>query len=255
MSALDEPMLSLNRTVTVPGVAPDVTAPDPWATDPAPVGHDAEWDIPSAGDAPPGSPGEKRPKPGGGGRGWRFPLRPGGGDRSNGIDLRNTWQVLAGSVLIPLGVVFILIAWYGAAHTPYVQQQIPYLVSGSFAGLGCMVLGGLLYWAHWLYRLYDQSDQHHEEQMAAMRQALEVIAGRVGSGDGTSGAGGSATASALSSSGAQAPAGSYVATDTGTVYHVPSCAVIAHHRQGLRVLSASGVGDLEPCRICMPPAS
>ena len=95
---------------------------------------------------------------------------------TGGVDLRNTWQVVAGSVLVPLGVVLILVAWYGSAHTPYVQQQIPYLVSGSFAGLGCMVLGGLLYWAHWLYRIYDQADLHHEEQLHALRETLLAVA-------------------------------------------------------------------------------
>src|SRR5437660_335195 len=71
------------------------------------------------------------------------------------LDLRNTWQVAGGAFFAVLGLVIILLAWYGAAHTPYVQQQIPYLVSGSFVGLGLMVLGGLMYWAHWLYRMYD----------------------------------------------------------------------------------------------------
>ena len=88
------------------------------------------------------------------------------------LDLRNSWQVVAGSILIPLGVVFILIGWYGAAHARVVQQQIPYLVSGSFIGLGCMVVGGLLFWGHWLYRMYDQADLHHEEQ----QRLLELIA-------------------------------------------------------------------------------
>jgi hypothetical protein len=50
-----------------------------------------------------------------------------------------------GSVLIPLGVIFIMLGWYGAARARVVQQQIPYLLSGSFVGLGCMVVGGLFF--------------------------------------------------------------------------------------------------------------
>ncbi len=87
-------------------------------------------------------------------------------------DVRNSWQVIAGAILIPLGVVLILLGWYGAAHARVVQQQIPYMVSGSFIGLGCMIVGGLLFFGHWLYRIYDQADLQHEEQ----QRVLETIA-------------------------------------------------------------------------------
>ena len=32
---------------------------------------------------------------------------------------------------MPLGVVFVLLAWYGAAHTTRVFEQIPYMISGG----------------------------------------------------------------------------------------------------------------------------
>ncbi|MHB8439366.1 MAG: hypothetical protein ACYDD4_09415 [Acidimicrobiales bacterium] len=188
--------------------------------------------------------------PRGGGRS-RPPRRRNNGGASGGIDLRNTWQILAGSILIPLGVVFILKAWYGAAHTAYVQQQIPYLVSGSFVGLGCLVLGGLLYWAHWLYRLYDQADLHHDEQLKMMEQLIRAV--------GEHGAGGAAgllpappSASQMVDTGETPSTPQYVVTPTGSVYHLPTCAVVSHHSEGLRVLGSGGVVDMEPCRICMP---
>jgi hypothetical protein len=223
-------------------------------------------------------PGQKSSDSSGGGRFFRrlLPSRPGG--EGNGVDLRNTWQVVAGSILVPLGVVLILIAWYGAAHTAYVQQQIPYLVSGSFAGLGCMVLGGLFYWAHWLYRLYDQADQHHEEQLQAMQMTLRAIAERLPGGNGWSsphlagpegatiqgrvqpqppshapaqGHSGAGAAHDVSSSAGPVSA-TYVVTSAGTVYHLPSCPIIAHHTEGLRVLGSGAVVGMEQCRICMP---
>ncbi|HEY2430438.1 MAG TPA: hypothetical protein VGI06_15970, partial [Acidimicrobiales bacterium] len=95
--------------------------------------------------------------------------------RMQNIDLRSTWQVAAGSFLVPLGVVVILVSWYGSAHTAYVQQQIPYLVSGSFIGLGLMFVGGLLYWAHWLYRIYDQADLNHAAAMARQEELMERL--------------------------------------------------------------------------------
>lgn len=96
------------------------------------------------------------------------------------LDLRNTWQIALGSLLIPLGVIFILLAWYGAAHARVVQQQIPYLISGAFIGLGCMVVGGLLYWAHWLYRIYDQAELLHTEQLQAIRELLVALSDESG---------------------------------------------------------------------------
>ncbi|GEM_PF-1122239 len=176
---------------------------------------------------------------GGGAGGRRRPQRPGDGGTGR-IDLRNTWQVLVGSLLVPLGVVLVLIAWYGSAHTPYVQQQIPYLVSGSFIGLGCMILGGLLYWAHWLYRVYDQADLHHEEQLEALRAVVAVLAGANG------------PAVAGDAAGADAVASGFVATATGTVFHLPDCPVVAHHPEGVRTLGAGELAGMAPCRLCSP---
>ena len=256
------------------------------------VGGEQRWGADGGSEDQSGElPAEGGPRSGGGGRFWRRDRarQPrGDGDKA---DLRNTWQVVAGSVLVPLGVAFILMAWYGAAHTAYVQQQIPYLVSGSFAGVGCMVLGGLLYWAHWLYRLYDQADQHHEEQLKVMMQTLRVLVERLpGASDGqvadfapsapgaaygtpsdvmgsysdAPGAGwapaggdpaerpGGALPNSLAPGPGGTSGGSYVLTPSGSVYHHPSCPIIAHHSEGLRVLGSGAVVGMEPCRICLP---
>jgi hypothetical protein len=176
----------------------------------------------------------------------RPPRRPDNEDGGS-YDIRNSWQVIAGSILIPLGLVFILIGWYGAAHARVVQQQIPYMVSGAFIGLGCMVVGGLLYWGHWLYRLYDQSELQHEEQQRVLHELVRTLAGGTVGGIGAAGSAGvGASGNSPSSSGA------YVATATGTVYHEPGCPVIAHHPNDLRVLGPSSLSGLRPCQICSP---
>jgi hypothetical protein len=163
-------------------------------------------------------------------------------------DLRNAWQVLAGAVLIPLGVIFIMLGWYGAAHARVVQQQIPYLVSGSFVGLGCMVIGGLLFWGHWLYRMYDQAALHHEEQ----QRLLEIIAaGVTGQTAWRSGGDTSAVPSVAPGSDVGGP-GMYYATTTGTVYHRADCTVIGHHPDDLRVLGPDRLAGMRPCQICSP---
>ncbi|MHB8328399.1 MAG: hypothetical protein ACYDD6_02015 [Acidimicrobiales bacterium] len=250
-------------TVTMPGVAPDMS---PGWPDAGPGGaHNGDAEASSS---PSGAPksalaglrGLAGPKfRGAGGGGPRSPRRPGGGGGGGGIDLRNTWQILLGSIMVPVGIVFILISWYGAAHTPYVQQQIPYLVSGSFVGLGFLILGGLLYWAHWLYRIYDQADLHHEEQLRVFEQTLKMMAERTAPpasqpmapppGQSPAAPGGYSPPPPPPAS-SEAP--SYVVTPSGSVYHAPSCPVIVHHTEGLRVLGPGAVADMDPCRICLP---
>jgi hypothetical protein len=161
----------------------------------------------------------------------------------DGFDLRNTWQVAVGAVLMPLGLVVILIAWYGAAHASHVQQQIPYMVSGAFIGLGLMIVGGLLYWAHWLYRVYDQADLHHQDllrqQDEHMRALIEAVTGAQANGNGTRRA-------------PAAKASSFVATGSGTNYHRPDCPVVSRSRRNVRTVSTRDVERMQPCRICDP---
>ena len=205
------------------------------------------------------------PRDGGGGGGDKPPERPRrsrrwfGGSGTGAVraddegpgsfDLRNTWQVAAGAILIPMGVIIILIAWYGSAHARVVQQQIPYMVSGSFVGLGCMIVGGLLYWGHWLYRMYDQSDLHHEEQM----RVLEQISTALVRGGGPVADPAFAPVDRAGVPGTAGPGpGPYYATATGTVYHRVDCAVVAHHPEDLRVVGPDGLSGLRPCQICQP---
>jgi hypothetical protein len=170
------------------------------------------------------------------------------GDDTGSYDLRNSWQIVVGSLLIPLGVVLILLAWNGAAHAKVEQQQIPYLISGGFIGLGCMVVGGLMYWGHWLYRVFDQQDLHHREQQELMRDLLRAL-GTAPAGPGTDGA---AAASGATEWPPPSSAGGdrFYATASGTVYHHAGCPVIAHHPTDLRVLGLDGLTGLRPCQIC-----
>src|SRR3954454_13473549 len=59
----------------------------------------------------------------------------------------------AGAILLPLGLVVIVLGWYGAANTPYQYDQLSYLVSGGLLGLGLTFAGGFLYFGAWLARI------------------------------------------------------------------------------------------------------
>lgn len=159
--------------------------------------------------------------------------------RVQGLDLRNTWQVAVGALLVPVGIVIILIAWYGSAHTPYIQQQIPYLVSGSFIGLGLMIIGGLLYWAHWLYRIYDQADLNHAAAMARQEELIERLIDAVSSGRSSTGP-------------VDGGIDGLVATATGANVHRLDCPIVSRHPDGLRHLTAAEADGRPRCRICLP---
>lgn len=66
---------------------------------------------------------------------------------------------VVGGFLMPLGLAFIGIGWYGAAHTGYVFEQIPYLVSGGLFGLGLTFCGALVFFSSWLARMIDLQRQ------------------------------------------------------------------------------------------------
>ena len=75
---------------------------------------------------------------------------------------------LAGSLLMPLGLIAIGLGCYGAAHMPYTFEQVAYLVSGGIGGLALTTLGGFLFFGSWLARIAHQQ-----------RQQTELLAGEI----------------------------------------------------------------------------
>ena len=76
---------------------------------------------------------------------------------------------LVGGFLMPLGLAVIGIGWYGTAHTGYVFEQLPYLVSGGLFGLGLTFCGALIFFSAWLARL----TQLQREQTELTRRLLD----------------------------------------------------------------------------------
>ena len=151
--------------------------------------------------------------------------------------------MVGGGALLILGLAFIGAAWYGAAHTPYLFEQVPYLISGGLLGLGLTFAGGAFYFAYWLTRQVRDTKQQAEATQDALRRIEEALrAGLGGSGDGR----------AASRDRGAAANGSFVATAKGTMFHRPDCVVVAG-RSDLRRVSAETKG-LEPCRMCDPLA-
>jgi hypothetical protein len=193
------------------------------------------------------------------------------GSRIKELDLRNTWQIMAGAVLLPLGIAIIILGWHGAAYGNVDQKQIPYLISGGILGLAVVVIGCFFYWAHWLYRIYDQADLHHQEAMREqtemIKALLEAVQHRPGP---VAGAAPSSAAAAAIAGGALAPAAAafaaydaldpastngsptFLATPTGTNFHAAGCSMIANRLESVRTVSAKEAEKMRPCRVCEP---
>lgn len=186
--------------------------------------------------------------------------------------------LLAGAVLIPLGLVVILVGWYGVAHHYRLYEQLSYLVSGGVLGLGLLTIGGFCYFGYWLTRQVVEGRAQAERLADGLGRIERLLAagGEVGRGParldvGPSADGGAAervtpasrsassSASARSGSsassrrpGAPSPAGMLVATTTGTMLHRPDCAIVAGRKKSeLRAVAADDP-KFKPCKICDP---
>ncbi len=148
--------------------------------------------------------------------------------------------MVLGGVLIPLGILVILLGWWGAARSPYVFDQIPYVISGGLLGVGMVVLGGFLYFTHWLTELVKDN----RRQSAAVLAALDLLEERVAALSGAGASGKVASNGAAHSGGAES---GLVATARGTMAHRPDCTVVAG-KKGVRPVAASD--GLAPCKLC-----
>lgn len=176
--------------------------------------------------------------------------------RPTNLDLRNTWPVVIGALLLPLGLAFILLAWSGAAHGRVDQQQIPYLVSGGIGGLAVVMIGCFFYWAHWLYRIYDQADLHHQEALQEQREMMRALIDALGAGGGNRLAGdghgpGRGRSTALSTNGEEG-ARVFVATQSGLNFHTTGCPMVANRAGSLRTVTEDELDQMKPCRVCEP---
>ncbi|HYZ91780.1 MAG TPA: hypothetical protein VFA34_05225 [Actinomycetota bacterium] len=146
-------------------------------------------------------------------------------------------QLIAGATLAVLGLVAILLGWYGAANTGIAFEQTPYLISGGLLGVALVFLGGFVYFAYWVTRLVRESRAQSERASEILDQIAESLNGA-----------GPARRSPRPIAGAGN--GGFVATAKGNLFHKPDCTVVAG-RQRLRRVTASTRG-LEPCAICDP---
>ena len=155
---------------------------------------------------------------------------------SASVKLEERILMVIGGVLAPLGLVVVLLGWWGAAHSPYVFEQLPYVISGGLLGVGLIFLGSFLYFTHWITQLVKE----HRTQSVALLEAIQRLEDRLDT-DGHD-------APAASSNGlGDAAATALVATERGSMAHRPDCVVVVGKSGLRRVNEADG---LSVCKLC-----
>jgi len=151
--------------------------------------------------------------------------------RRTGFVVTERTLLTVGSILMPLGIVLVLLAWYGSAHTTRVFEQIPYMISGGLLGIVFMIAGGFCYFGFFLARLLSTS-REMLDALLRLEERFESIA------------------QPAAPRGARLPVVSFVATKSGTMYHRPDCSLVADRAPAeLRKVRASD--GLSPCRMCV----
>jgi hypothetical protein len=79
--------------------------------------------------------------------------------RGSSLDVRRL-MLATGSTCMGLGLVAIVLGWYGAAHSSYLFQEIPYLISGGLLGVALVAGGGFLFFASWFVRMIENNHQY-----------------------------------------------------------------------------------------------
>jgi hypothetical protein len=162
--------------------------------------------------------------------------------RVGGASLRLEERLLMvlGGIVAPLGIIVVLLGWWGASNTPYVFEQLPYLISGGLLGLSMVFLGAFFYFTHWITQLVKE----HRVQSVAMLEALQRLQDQVArQNDGQVGS------VAVGVNGADEAAVVLVATKQGSMAHRPECVVVAGKRDLRQVADTDG---LAPCKLCEP---
>jgi hypothetical protein len=144
-------------------------------------------------------------------------------------------MLIVGGLMMPLGIIFIILGWAGAARTPLPFEQNDYLISGGILGLGLVFAGGFLYFGYWQTVRINESRAQTRQIANSLARVEALLAG----------------GASVDAKGKAVPAAKrYVATPSGSIFHLPDCAAVADRRD-LREVDPART-QLKPCRICNP---
>jgi hypothetical protein len=174
--------------------------------------------------------------------------------RSRALPLETVLLIL-GAVCLPVGLVAIIVGWYGVAHTGRLYEQNSYLISGGILGLALVFIGGFLYFGYWMTRQVHATTTASEQLLRAVARLEAQFAAT------PSAPPPSAPAATKRVPLAPTPPGgatsrppstetTLVATARGTLLHRPDCSVVAGKSN--TKLVPVGTPGYSLCRICAP---
>lgn len=158
--------------------------------------------------------------------------------RNDNARLIQVGLFIAGAVLLPLGLVIICLGWYGIANTPYVYNQLVYIVSGGMLGLGVTFIGGFLYFGSWIARVgadLKESDKRLSDTLLLLGDSISHAV----------------AAQSSAAPATQRTVGSVLVTaGNSTTVHRADCSLL----EGRNDLTPIGPGaqGLTACRLCRP---
>jgi hypothetical protein len=159
---------------------------------------------------------------------------------------------LIGWVLAAVGVIVIIVGWYGVSGQAVIAKQLPYLISGGLGGVALVGIGAALIGTERL-----RQDARRIARLEGMVQELYSVLLVHGDSPGEPDAAPTRrpapdTAAFEVSAGAESNHRP-VAIPTGSTYHDPDCAMV-RGKSGVATVDRSTVSrrDLTACRICQP---
>jgi hypothetical protein len=89
-------------------------------------------------------------------------------------DVRKLLQIL-GMVLVVFGFVCVIVGWWGASHSPYLYEEIPYLISGGLLGVALVIAGGILIRSAWSLRQVEEERRNAVAIVRAVDRLEQVL--------------------------------------------------------------------------------
>ena len=146
--------------------------------------------------------------------------------------LRSNARILLALGLLALGVVLVLLGWYGAANTNILTEQIPYLISGGLLGMALIIVAGIV----------GSSASLSRENREMHRDLTNVI--------GTSSVG---TLRSVPSAARRAPSdGGVYLVPGGHSYHQQGCPIIEGKHSTELPLDEAIAAGYTTCKLCGP---
>lgn len=159
-----------------------------------------------------------------------------------------------GHVLVVLGLILLVVAYFGVSRETFVARQIPYLISGGLLGLAAVTLGSRLMLIEDLRRDSGRLERL-EVAIVELRAAL-LVQPDYPVGAHLSGNGQDAAAVTGEIGSQRGSADSVVVLSGGRTFHRSACSMVAGKTASKNVSSDRAVGEgLAACKICQPLAA